>query len=247
MRWRITAILRATATLARFMPRLLATARPHRLSAEKQAYRRSERENEALAMTNLGFKLLQSGFLAEAQQQVDRAASVTTHGNNVPELLRRLNEAPKEESGKLDATLEKTKAKAVFYRRLGGGISVPSPNAIASTWKSQSGVLDAKLDGTSVTIVGSEVRPTVRNRLVSKLELGHPLDVQRIEYSGQVHGNVILGQVKRRRDGETPSLSESPDDNAKVLMVFNEERTEIFVMERPDSLEPRFYTLTTNP
>src|SRR6516162_1595204 len=39
MRWRITAILRATATLARFMPRLLATARPHRLSAEKRIVR----------------------------------------------------------------------------------------------------------------------------------------------------------------------------------------------------------------
>src|SRR5262245_20404107 len=31
--------LRATATLARFMPRLLATARPHRLSAEKRIVR----------------------------------------------------------------------------------------------------------------------------------------------------------------------------------------------------------------
>src|SRR6516225_9009670 len=39
MRWRITAILRATATLALFMPRLLATARPHRLSAEKPIVR----------------------------------------------------------------------------------------------------------------------------------------------------------------------------------------------------------------
>src|SRR5215470_6136307 len=39
MRWRTTAILRATATLARFMPRLLATARPHRLSAEKRIVR----------------------------------------------------------------------------------------------------------------------------------------------------------------------------------------------------------------
>src|SRR5262245_13344728 len=41
MRWRITASLRATATLARFRPQRLATSSPQRLSAEKRLTRES--------------------------------------------------------------------------------------------------------------------------------------------------------------------------------------------------------------
>jgi tetratricopeptide (TPR) repeat protein len=210
------------------------------------AFRESEKENETLAMCNLGFKLLSSGFLPEAQLEADKAISIKPHHKNVPELLTRLNGAQDEEEDKLTETLEKTKVKAAFYRKLGEGVLKATPLNIAPNWNSPEGALEGKMDGTSVRIIGAHKRPL--NALAGLFQpsglLGQAMVTHRIEYSGEVRGNVIFGHVKRSMDGEAPSLLGSTDNNVKTVMIFNEDHTELFVMEHPGNLHPLFYTLT---
>jgi tetratricopeptide (TPR) repeat protein len=214
------------------------------------AFRVSEEANETLAMCNLGFELLSSGFLQEAQREADKALSVKPHHKNVPELLKRLSEVQDEEEDKLKEALEQVKAKAAFYRKLGEGILKATATKIAPSWNSPEGILEGKMDGTSVRIFGTYKRPL--NALAGLLSspstglIGQMTVTHRIEYSGQVRGNVILGRVKRSRDGETPSLLGSLNDDVKTAMVFNEDQTELAVMEQLGSLHPQFYTLTNS-
>jgi hypothetical protein len=208
------------------------------------AYRASENENDTLAMCNLGFKLLGSGFLPEAQAEGDRSVAIKPHHENVPVLLKRLNEVSEEEKNKLTKTLENTKQKATFYRMLGECVLKSTPTKIAANWTSPEYALEAQMDGRSVRFFGTRQRPA--NALAGLLSGGlasHVVYTERIEYSGQVRGRAIFGQVKRVTDGQTPTLL-ALDNDVKTVMAFNEDHSEILVMEGPDSLHPRFYNLT---
>ena len=217
------------------------------------AFRLSEESNDPLAMCNLGFKLLNAGFYPQAEKEAENALAIKPQHKNVPELLKRLNEVRDEEEEKLTETVERTKEKAAFYRKLGGGVLKKTPLEIGSDWNSPEGVLEAKIDGSSVRIFGAHERPVnLLGGLLAQPVGGLGLIAQstvthRIEYSGQLRGSVILGQVKRSRDGEQPSLLSAGNDGVKALMVFNNDYTELFVMEGPDGAQPRLYSLTRAP
>ena len=212
-----------------------------------EAFRLSEKEHETLAMWNFGFKLLRAGFLAEAQQEADKAIAIKSYHENVPDLIKRLKEAPKEEQDKLEETLDKVKAKADFYRKAADGVLKSSPTTIASSWNSPEGVLEAKMDGDFVQIFGSQQRSA--NALGSLIYpaaggLGNLMTVHRVEYSGRVHGNVIFGEIKRSHDGAVQSLLAMGGGNSKVVMVFNEDQSQLHVIERPENTNPTFYVHT---
>jgi tetratricopeptide (TPR) repeat protein len=212
-----------------------------------EAFRLSEKENETLAMSNLGFKLLRAGFLAEAQQEADKAIAIKSYHANVPELIKRLKEAPKEEQDKLEETLDKVKAKADFYRKAADGVLKSSPTTIASSWNSPDGVLEAKMDGDFVRIFGSQQRSA--NALGGVIYpaaggLGNLMTTHRVEYSGRVRGNVIFGEVKRSHDGAVQSLLAMGGGDSKVIMVFNEDQSQLHVIERLENTNPTFYVLT---
>ena len=208
------------------------------------AFRVSENGNEALAMCNLGFRLLDSGFLPEAQQEADRALSIKAHHKNVPGLLTRLTELKDEEDGRLTEKLEETKVNAAFYRKLGEGVLKLTPYNIAPNWSSPEGALEAKMDGASVRIFGIHERPTLGGLLSNPFSgpIDQAMVTHHIEYSGRVRGNIIAGDVRRSRDGEVPSLLGSTSDNVKVLMVFDDDHTELFVMEKSVGSNPKFYS-----
>lgn len=59
------------------------------------AFRNAEKENETLAMSNLGFKLAAAGFTPEAQALCDKALAVKPYHANVPSLAKLLKDTPK--------------------------------------------------------------------------------------------------------------------------------------------------------
>jgi tetratricopeptide (TPR) repeat protein len=209
------------------------------------AYRRAEGENETLAMCNIGFKFLEAGFFPEAKEIAERAASIEGHHKNVPILQTQLNDAPETEEKTLTDTLEKTKEKAAFYRRTGEKIMKATPANIDLNWDSPEGPLEAKIEGVSVRLLGSQQRPTLAGILTSQIGgVGHMV-THRIEYAGRIRGEVITCQVKRSRDGDPPpSLLSSAGEKVDVVMIFNDDHSELSVMENPASAHARFYTIT---
>jgi hypothetical protein len=211
------------------------------------AWRTSAKENDTLAKSNLGFKLLGAGFWDEAKKECDEALETKDYVKNVPELLKSLNDVNDEETKKLDDALEKVKAKAAFYRKLGEAALKPTPTEIVKEWNSSFGKIQAKVEGDMVRIEGAQERTEFAG-LLSQLGVSGLVPekkvMYRIEYVGRLRGDAILGEVKRSRDGEKPSLLAEGLGNPNVVMLFNADHTELSVMENPQSSAPTFYNIT---
>lgn len=200
-------------------------------------------------MSNLGSKLLTAGFLKEAKALCDKALALGQYHQNVPELARRIIEVPDEENTKLDETLEKVTAKASFYRKLGAAALKPAPTVIGPQWKAPEGILHSAIDTNSLTLIGTFERPPNPFAGLLGPSLGLPVPTpkmitHRTIFVGEIRGNVVIGQVKRTSDGDDSSLLSQAMNSGKVLMFFNDDHTELSVMENPDSVSPKFYTLT---
>ncbi len=212
------------------------------------AFETSANENETLAMSNLGFKLLAAGFLKEAKALCDKALALGKYHQNIPSLARRIIEVPQEENKTLDETLEKTTDKASFYRKLGAAVLEPAPTVIGPQWKGSEGILRAAIGGDTLTLTGTFERPSLGGLLSLGLGAGSLAPTvrsvtHRTSFVGEIRGRVVIGQVTRKSDGDDPSLLSEAMSGVKVLMYFNDDHTELSVMENPQSATPQFYKI----
>jgi tetratricopeptide (TPR) repeat protein len=204
------------------------------------AWRRSESQNQTLAMSNLGFRLLNAGFLDEAQAECDKAMKIDDYHQNILELLKQLRNVPKEEDRNLREALEKMRPKVAFYRKLGAAVLKRTPTDMAPKWNSIEGVLDATIDGTAIRIHGSHESPTLAGLLV-----GGPqkMVLHKVTYIGQLYGSAIIGTVTRSREGEGSSIIGDTPTEKKFLMYFEIGGGELSVMEEPGAPVPTFLSL----
>lgn len=209
------------------------------------AYLRSEQDGETLAMANIGFKLLRAGFLEEAKGRAQAAIKVDDYNQNINDLLKRLREMPEEEEKKQADALSKVQKQADFYRLLGVASLKPRPERVAPHWDSPDGVLTAILVGDEVTFEGTQLRD--QNALVGLLAGGARTKVlHRTKIVARLRGAMLVGEIKRSRDGEMPSLAAGVFDmKVKVEMCLHQ--NSISVMESHGSGEPRFYEMNLTP
>jgi Flp pilus assembly protein TadD len=89
------------------------------------AYKCAKSGGETLAMSNLANRLMHTGFLEEAQAELDEAIKTPEYSNNVNHSLARIRDIPADEDKKLAALAEEIRSKADFYRAVGRAISKP--------------------------------------------------------------------------------------------------------------------------
>lgn len=80
------------------------------------AYRESEALGETLATANVAGKLIEGGFLSEAQQSLDRAVKLDDHHVNVDKAVSRLKSAPEREEKNQDDIFTKARVLSEFNR-----------------------------------------------------------------------------------------------------------------------------------
>jgi tetratricopeptide (TPR) repeat protein len=212
------------------------------------AFEISANENETLAMSNLGYRLLAAGFLKEAKALSDKALALGEYHPNIPALAKRIIEVPDEENNTLHETLEKTRNKASFYRKLGGAVLESAPTGIGPQWKGPEGILHAAIGGDTLTLMGTFERPSLGGLLSLGFGAGlPPTAVRRVthrtSFVGEIRGNVVTGQVSRKSDGDETSLLSEAMNAVRVLMYFNDAHTELSVMENPLGAIPDFYKI----
>jgi len=213
------------------------------------AYLVSERDGETLAMANIGFKLLGAGFIDEAKKRAVAAQAVGKYHVNINDLLKRIDEVRGEEEIKRDEVLDKVAAKAAFYRELGVAASAAEPRDLNSRWKSPDMILESKASGVQVRFVGKEERDA--NSLVGIFAGQSPSSkkvVHRTQIVARIRGRMLVGEIKRTRDGEQPGLGIGPmDSKSTLLMYLDAEGAKIHVMEGRGSAVPNFYIINRVP
>jgi tetratricopeptide (TPR) repeat protein len=202
------------------------------LAKSNNAFKFAEDLGETLAMSNLGFALLHAGFVDEAAQRAKLAMKSEKYHANITDLLKRLKEIPEEEERKEAETLQKVRPKAAFYRQLGIAALAQTPDEIGDKWETPEAVLSASLNGRDVRIFGSFEQDA--NAFEAAGILGGILSrkvVRRVDYRLKMRGNLLVGEVRRTTDGESPSLLALGMNDGKLVMYFDPDRTVLHVME----------------
>lgn len=218
------------------------------------AYRKSEEGGETLAMSNLANKLIEVGFLIEAQKICDVALSKEDYHKNISATLGRLKALPDEEEKSALEVFAKASIKSDFYRQLGSALSRPFPLNPPTVWQGKRGALSLVVDGLKFTLTGTyEDRATGILGLALRGVGGAGVDNDAkpvrwsIQYTGVLRGNAIFGKVSRKRiddDHAAPSLLGSIDDSQQVLMFLDAGQKVLDVLEGDGKSVPSFYSLT---
>lgn len=208
-----------------------------------RAYRRAEEMKEARAMCNLGQKLLREGFYDEAKDLADKARSTDPDEKNLPGLLNQLHNLKEEENKKVAKSLEATASKAAFFRKLGNSILRPTPQEVGRSWRSPDGELTVDVRGGKITISGNY---QAENPLIAGLATSSGVRSTmsyHYNFEGEVCGGAAFGNLKRDPEITTIGGLFRSDKGAVTVMYFNENNTELSVMEDADSRTPRFYEI----
>ncbi|MEO1169679.1 MAG: tetratricopeptide repeat protein [Pseudomonadota bacterium] len=156
------------------------------------AYQRAAENGETLAMSNLGYQLMNAGFVDEARQEFDRALAIEDYHKNVGEGVSILRGLPEKESEKEKETLEAAQEKIFFFRQLGKAVTKPNVREIPRAWSGPNCDLEASIHEGEFSASGEyETKGNALSGLTTKTRY-------RLEYSGKVTGTRIDGFVERK-------------------------------------------------
>lgn len=212
-----------------------------------EAYRTAATSGETLAMSNLAYKLMQAGFVKEAEEEFKKAMQIDNFHRNVGEGIASLRDIPEKEDEKQSEALEKAKPKIEYYKKLGRAVAQPTVSALPATWRGPNCDLTIGITGDDFRAAGSYERTPNALGLLGGLGGGGKPTHHTIEYSGKIVGCRIDGTIKRTSDSEqSPSILSLGlmDNNVKFSMIIDLAVGKIEVMENPSSLSPSFYDLT---
>ena len=217
------------------------------------AYRKSEEMGETLAMSNLANKLIEAGFLSEAQTICNEALKLKDIHKNVGSTLGRLRGLPEDEDKKEAEALKKAKPLSEFYKKFGRGVARPMPTNLATRWQGPDCILDIVFAGVTFSASGSYELTAQGGGLIAHALLSSALVKSvgvsvryRIEYQGASRGQAIVADVVRKKEGEQAkarSLLGSMEDRSTVLLVVRNDGSEIQICEKANTGSPRFYSL----
>lgn len=204
-------------------------------------YRQAATLGESLAMSNLGYKFMESGFFDEADQEFKRALAVEGFHKNVGQGVSALKSAPEREDEKEGEMLLAAAGKAAFYRALGKAV-VSKEIALSGTWAGPTGDLTVTLSNGKFTARGEY---EVKNALSGISSTAPAPSRYIIEYKGKVTGGRIQGSVTRTPENQPrlTSILGSSDNSSDFLMHVSIDGKVIEAAENPRSRKPTFYQL----
>lgn len=202
------------------------------------AYSTAAGMGSSLAMSNIAYKYMASGFVERADEMFQKGLDATDPHPNAAEGLAKLRRLHDEESAKLTDIINGSKLKADFYRRLGRAISAPPLAESPGYWRSSVTDLEMTIAADRLVLHGA-YEQSQQNALSFGGSTVRPVK-RTVRYEGTIVGRRAAGVVKRTSDA--PSFLAIGNDGDEFAMIF-EEDGRISVMENPKSSSPTFYEL----
>lgn len=213
------------------------------------AYNRAAKMGETLAMSNLGVKLMNIGFLELAREQCNDALKNPKPHANVGHLVVSLASVEDNEQSHQKELLDGVESQVLYLQRLGRAATLNTPDELADDWEGPDCILKLKRTGDKITLKGTYERDVgLGLGMLSGLSipvagvatLPAPKNKYSVSYSGRIRGLAVIGEARREREGA--SLLGSPGEQ-KMFMLLSEDGNEISVFEGTDSKEPTIHVL----
>jgi tetratricopeptide (TPR) repeat protein len=186
-----------------------------------QAFRKSEAGGETLGMANLGYQLLQAGFVTEATEICKKALAIEGFHANVGQLSVALKELPESESKSVEATLDQAKERAAFYASFGNSLGMTELNALANIWIGPECEVALKMEGDQVLLHGSFQRDANPLSAAIGMLSSNATVRHQIQFKGTLRGRAVVGFVKRTSDQKSLSLLGSATEPQRFLMTLS--------------------------
>lgn len=208
------------------------------------AYRKASAMGDTLAMSNLGYKLMNAGFVKEANAECERAMAIQSPHKSVGQLLAALHALPEREADLNKEMVTTAKQKVAFLQQIGAAAASEELLELPSTWQGPDCALQLTKKGRSLNLSGTYERSNPFGNL-GVLPMGPSGSEVKIRYtvtySGTVKGRALFGEVTRVREGASAVFD--PATTQKALMFFSADGGDIFVMRDAESDSPTYERL----
>jgi Tfp pilus assembly protein PilF len=217
------------------------------------AYKKAEELGSTIAMSNLANKLINVGFLKEAEEICNRAIKYQDYHKNVLDSISSIKNVPEQEDKKEKPILDRVKPLSEFYREYGYASLQSGPENLAGSWRGPQCNLSLTIKDNQITATGNYERQPAY--LFSRAVGATPGKKHyKIKYEGKVFGRAIQGVVweleeeEPRLDSRASILTaalkgEGSENKSDVLMILSESLQEIRVYEKNAGKNIKFYSL----
>jgi tetratricopeptide (TPR) repeat protein len=210
-----------------------------------RAYQKAASMGETLAMSNLGYKFMQAGFVDQADEEFKKAIQIEDFHKNVGEGISALKAIFENEDKLRDEALEKSRDKVELFRKLGHAITQAPMGDFEGVWAGPDCELKVSVRQDSFIAVG-EYERTSKNALASMLAA--KVDHFKVEYIGKIFGRRVIGTVKRTaKNKENSTVLGSlflGDKDIRFCAIIPDDISSLSVAENFNSTNPRFYSLS---
>lgn len=190
------------------------------------AFRKAAKRDETLAMSNLAYESMNSGFLSEADEILKKAQKHPSYHDSVASALVRLKEIPAEEAKTHKDKLKEVSSRSGFLSHVGEHLWLNAPDSVSKTMIDPDCELDVRIKGESFIATGTFQKnedPIVNalggtfNSLQSK--------TYSVEYRGRCVGKVAIGErTKKNKHSESAA-------STVLGLAYN---TQKFIIVMPD-------------
>jgi tetratricopeptide (TPR) repeat protein len=208
------------------------------------SYQKAADLGETLAMSNLAYKYLREGFLAEAKAQCDRALATDEPHKNVNAALGQIHDAQESEADKEATIREQTRPSSDFFKALGRATVKSTPTEMPTKLQGPKCVLSVEISNSSFRAIGEyEVTIGAFANLFAPAET--PTKIKhRIEYRGEFWGRAVIATMTDKRADKVESLLEAPGKDKPALMIIADDGKTVQVCEMAKGVLGAAYDLT---
>jgi tetratricopeptide (TPR) repeat protein len=160
-----------------------------------RSYRKAEQINETLAMSNIANRLINAGFLPEAEDICNKAIAMPDYHKNVNQSMARIKDVPDEELKKEAEIIKDTARYSDFYRAYGKALYETHPEDYNGEWEGPECNLAITIKGLNFLAEGS-YETTGKNALLGLASAhsgGNPSPPEKhiVKYIGTIQGHSI--------------------------------------------------------
>lgn len=220
-------------------------------SKSVNAYRSAEEKGETLAMSNLANKLINAGFLCEAEEICTKALKFQDYHKNVGSAIVRIKGLPEEEDKKEEELLKKASTHSTFNRHYGQALRSASAPDVAGEWRGPKCVLTVDIRDGRFVAIGEYEQPKLSLPLALALGgLGATRSLpekRRVRYEGNMIGHAIKCMLDDSEIDAAPAAARgllSAEKKMEILMVVSKSAERIEVYERSSPEDGKIYELT---
>jgi tetratricopeptide (TPR) repeat protein len=186
------------------------------------AYRRAVEKDETLAMSNLAYEFIGSGFLSEAGEILKKAQKQPSYHDTVASALVRLKEVPEKEAQTHQDKLKGMSSKSGFLSHVGEHLWQRVPDNVSKTMIDPDCELNIRREGENF-IADRTFQKSEKSLVIELADTSNPpkTETDTVEYRGRFVGKVIIGErTKKKKDsGSVASTLLAITANTKKFII----------------------------